>query len=155
MLQKAKPLEIVPRGNAPKCLSYREAWTRIKVAQDHGFYFEAVTLQESIITDRLHSYFVKTNVLLKRTYLGDLIKKWKEFPAVTHKDIDNLQESVDLWRDKRNRIVHAFVKTKPDATIDIVEIFLEDAQAVAQEGSILARAVCKWHKNETGRAKLK
>jgi hypothetical protein len=45
-------------GNVVKYLSYREAWTRIKQAQEQGFYLEAVTLEESIITDRLISYLV-------------------------------------------------------------------------------------------------
>lgn len=153
-MQKAEPLGFAPKGNAPKYLSYREAWTRIKIAQENGFYFEAVTLQESVISDRLHSYFIKTDIVLKRAYFGDLIKKWKELPVITHKQIENLQDAVDLWRSKRNRIIHAFVKTSADVDIDVVEIFLDDAQTIAGEGSILARAVCDWHEKVIKRVRV-
>lgn len=40
------------KGNTAKYYSYAEAWTRIKLAQEQGFYFEAIVLQESIISDR-------------------------------------------------------------------------------------------------------
>lgn len=46
------------KGNAAKFWSYREAWTRIKQAQEQGFYLEAVTIEESIISDRLMSYLI-------------------------------------------------------------------------------------------------
>jgi hypothetical protein len=36
-------------GNSSKYDSYREAWSRIKLAQDNGFFLEAITIQESII----------------------------------------------------------------------------------------------------------
>lgn len=37
------------KRNAAKYLSYREAWCRIKVAQEQDFYMEAVTVEESLI----------------------------------------------------------------------------------------------------------
>ncbi|NJM48932.1 MAG: hypothetical protein HC860_24505 [Alkalinema sp. RU_4_3] len=36
-------------GNVNKYESYREAWSRIKHAQENGFFLEAITIQESII----------------------------------------------------------------------------------------------------------
>jgi len=48
----------VPHSNAMRYFSYKEAWVRIKKAQGSGFYLEAVTLEESIIADRLISFLV-------------------------------------------------------------------------------------------------
>ncbi len=46
-------------GNVAKYLSYREAWARIKLARRQGFFLEAVTIDESIISDRLLSFLEK------------------------------------------------------------------------------------------------
>jgi hypothetical protein len=40
-------------GNSSKYDSYHEAGSRIQLAQDNGFFLEAITIQESIISDRL------------------------------------------------------------------------------------------------------
>ena len=50
------PPEEPVNGNASKHYSYREAWARIRLAQQHGFFLEAIAIQESIITDRLIGY---------------------------------------------------------------------------------------------------
>ncbi len=148
-MRKSEPLDLTPNGKASKFFSYREAWTRIKLAQEHGFYFEAVTIQESIISDRLISYFRDLDIILKREFFGDLTAKWKESPAIQHKHIDNLQETVDLWRKNRNRIVHRIVKVEVDSEVYAIDNFLLSAQAVAEEGTVLARAVCDWHRKVT------
>ncbi len=145
-MRKSEPLDLSPNGKASKFFSYREAWTRIKLAQEHGFYFEAVTIQESVISDRLVSYFRNSDIVLKREYLIDLIRKWKEFPMIQHKHIDNLQEAVDIWRDNRNKIVHRIVKVEVDSEVCAIDNFLVSAQSVAEEGTVLARAVCDWHR---------
>ena len=48
----------IPGGNAAEYFSYAEAWVRIREARGSGFHLEAVTLQESIIADRLLSFLV-------------------------------------------------------------------------------------------------
>lgn len=78
---KSTPPSRKPSGKARKYLSYREAWTRIKVAQEQGFYLEAVTLVESIISDRLVSYLVsvgETDVTGGYVSLHRLIRRWRE-----------------------------------------------------------------------------
>jgi hypothetical protein len=45
-----------PTGNTAKFFSYAAAWGWIKRAIAHRFFLEAVTLEESIVADRLISY---------------------------------------------------------------------------------------------------
>ena len=52
-MRKSQVSEKKIKGNARKYDAYREAWTRIKQAQKNGFFLEAITIQESIISDRL------------------------------------------------------------------------------------------------------
>jgi hypothetical protein len=73
----------IPRGNADKYFSYSEAWVRIKKARGSGFYLEAVTLQESIIADRLVSFLVcvgeiQADFQIEKCSFGQLIQLWRK-----------------------------------------------------------------------------
>lgn len=139
-------------------MSYREAWARIKQAQQQQFFLEAVTLEESIITDRLICYLVVTGTikpaceLHKYPNFGQLIKLWKLLHAhpisirVRGIEFEDLQTSVDFWRQRRNKIVHGMVKSHPGSATDDIVNFLEFAKATATEGELLARAVTAWVK---------
>ncbi len=67
--------------NTAKYLSYEEAWRRIDSAKAGGFFFEVVTICESIISDRLLS-FVKgvsqANDIGTHTQFSRLISLWRE-----------------------------------------------------------------------------
>lgn len=144
-MRKSEPLNYTPKGNAAKFFSYREAWTRIKIAQEQGFYIEAVAIQESIISDRLISYFTAKDIVIQQKYpsFKNLIDTWKKQSVIAYKNIENLQESVDSWRIKRNEVTHGIVKPQSEE-LTVVDVFLMDAQDVAAEGTTLANAVCAW-----------
>lgn len=143
-----------PEGNVAKYLSYREAWSRIKKAQEQGFYLEAVTLEESIITDRLISYLVGVKIIKRAVELkdypnfGQLIQIWKkQYPnPIDIQEYRDLQRAVDEWRGRRNKIVHGMVKSHPGKATDNVTDFLEEAKLTAEEGKMLARLVSYWVK---------
>lgn len=143
-----------PEGNDTKYLSYKEAWSRIKKAQKQGFYLEAVTLQESIITDRLISYLVGVGFIQRAVEpnnypgFGQLINKWKaQHPnQINIQDYSDLQTAVDEWRIKRNKVVHGMVKSHPGEATESVIDFLEEAKLTAEQGEQLARAVSYWVK---------
>lgn len=143
-----------PKGNIAKHLSYKEAWSRIKKAQEQGFYLEAVTLQESIITDRLISYLVGVGAIERAVELhkypnfGKLIDKWKiQNPKpIDIQDYRDLQTAVCEWRKRRNNVVHGMVKSHPGTATDSVIDFLEEAKLTAEQGKRLARAVGYWVK---------
>src|ERR1051325_2142853 len=82
MRRRAKAVPI-PEGNRLKYFSYRAAWGGISNAQGHGFYLEAVTLEESIIVDRLISFLVREGAIeadkgLEKHSFGQLIQRWRE-----------------------------------------------------------------------------
>lgn len=89
---------------------YRHALVWAKIALDKGFNLEAITLVESLISDRLES---RLSHLLGEDFsfktLGGLIKTIKE------KETDlQLRELVltdlDKWRNDRNSAIHEMVK---------------------------------------------
>jgi len=139
----------LPVKNAAKGASFTYAFRRINESLKSGYYLEAVTLSESIISDRLLS-FVKhhqkdENV---KTPFHKLIKSAKKLnkTAVVTKDGTDLFDALDEWRDKRNKCIHAVAKSEPGEPTRPVDVFLEMAEQCAIEGKVLARLICDWHK---------
>jgi len=65
----------------------------------------------------------------------------------------DLPAAVDVWRKKRNDVVHGFVKSNPGTSTECVKSVLDRAKDAAVEGCSLARAVCAWHKQQLAAAK--
>lgn len=85
-----------------------------------------------------------------RTSFGGLIKAWKKLTEQAppqFKD-SSLVEQVDEWREKRNEVVHALVKSKPGTPTKPVDVFLREAQETAETGKKLAGAVQDWHREQ-------
>ncbi|WP_228014440.1 hypothetical protein [Fortiea sp. LEGE XX443] len=151
-MKKSEMPKTPPKGNAAKYLSYREAWARIKVACQEGFYLEAITLQESIITDRLISYLTVVGEIQKPTEVhqypsfGKLIQLWKKQNPLPIEvgGQTSLQEAVDQWRILRNQAVHGMVKSHPGTPTVPVDDFLAVAERAAHEGTLLAKTVSEW-----------
>ena len=72
--------------NYYKFYSYRYAYSQMKKAMEGKFYLEAITIQESIITDRLLSFVIRKGVLvisdnklhIRNVSLNNLTKLSKE-----------------------------------------------------------------------------
>ena len=138
--------------NLPKYLSYTEAWRRIKSAHCTGFYFEVVTICESIISDRLLSFVSakSSSNIDTRVSFADLTKRWRKLaagPLPRHGDAD-LGTAIDLWREERNTIVHGLVKSSPGTPTAPVEEFVQRAKKAADDGVALAKAVQRWHRQQ-------
>ena len=139
--------------NAPKYLSYKEAWRRINAANEQGFYLEVVTICESIISDRLLSYILGVNKESKantRTTFGNLIKEWRKLAngKLILKDQSDIGARVDAWRAERNEFIHGLVKSEPGTATQDVSSFLERAECAACKGIKLAKAVKAWHEEQ-------
>lgn len=159
MPHKAVP---IPENNAAKYFSHREAWGRISRAIGHGFYLEAVTLEESVISDRLHSYFCKTGVLdpasTKFISLGKLIEllcKHETDPIcdpLRAPRFTNLQQTLKKWKNDRNHVVHGIVKSAGVKHDDVLDFFKE-AERIAREGEQIANSVNNWYRRYKDREK--
>ena len=91
------------------CQLYRKAWQRILSATAAGYYLEAVTLLESILTDRLESrasYLTGQNKGYQN--LGPLVRTLQEHEVVA--EFRPIIKEIDAWRKRRNQAVHEVVK---------------------------------------------
>src|SRR5687768_12026362 len=128
----------IPNRNGNKYFSYSEAWIRIKKARGSEFYLEAVTLEESILADRLISFLVCVGEInaesrVEKCSFGQLIQLWtKRAPEpIPVQYFPDLRTAVDEWRKRRNRVVHGLVKSMPGTEHCDVLDFLKEAEFVA------------------------
>jgi hypothetical protein len=134
--------------NNTKGESFAYAFSRIDESINKGFYLEAVTVAESIVSDRLLSY-VKShdNRVNIHTSLKQLIDKAEKLCIAT--ESANLGYEMFLalhkWRINRNKCVHSVAKSEPGEPTITADEFNKLAKTSAEEGKILARCVCKWH----------
>ena len=140
------------KGNAQKYLSFKEAWARVKSAQEAGFYLEAIAIQESIMSDRITSYLSYKAMLprKKRPSFADLVREWKKDTTVPEgKEFGDLRFAIDdVWRSMRNEAIHGLVKSEPGMPTMPVEEFIELSRCAARMGEKLAREVQNWHRKQ-------
>lgn len=156
-LIKMKPT----KSKNKKYLSYREAFTRINKAINQSYFLEAITIEESIICDRIVSYlYYKYNVIFSeksmstnKTLMNGLVDLWrkKEPEIVSYKSSEDLRKEIDEWRKQRNKLIHSMTKSLPGKPTIHVNSFMEDACLTAIMGKKLARLVCEMAK--TGKNK--
>lgn len=140
------------KKNVKKHLSYKEAYSKMNNAIKLGFYLEAITIQESIISDRLLSFVIGKNIVRiseneihkSEVNFSNLLKLTKEFMS-EHK---TLPDELELFRKDRNTCVHLLVKSFPGKpTIDVLN-FNSLAKETSVKGKRLTRKVLEWHKTE-------
>lgn len=120
----------------------------MKKAIEGKFYLEAITIRESIITDRLLSFVIRKEListsdcklLIRNISLNDLTKLSKE-----HFDDDALIIELDEFRFSRNNCIHAMVKSFPGNPTQKVSDFRKLARETSFSGRVLTRKVDAWH----------
>jgi hypothetical protein len=150
------PIELMK--NISKQLSYTEAWRRINAATEAGFDLEAITIGESIISDRLLSYVMgvePSSQVHKRSSLSQLITLWRKLAGASliKSDGTDLGKTTDEWRIKRNQAVHGLVKSSPRSPPIPLDDFFALARQAAEEGKMLAREIQNWHRRELRKTK--
>ena len=134
--------------NYYKFYSYRYAYSQMKKAIEGKFYLEAITIQESIITDRLLNFVIRNNIkniseqeLHKPiAFLNKLIGHCKPFF-----EDENLYNELNEFRFSRNNCVHAMVKSYPGNPTQKISEFQKLAKATSLSGKTLTRKVDAWH----------
>ena len=125
-------------------LRYKLAFNRLDEALEDGWLLEAISLEESIITDRLLSILTSTEqAVSSKQSLGSLIAQAKKLMTGSGSIVDgDLFHELDQWRDARNECVHAFCKLDDHACADnSAEIFSEKMWETAKKGRELVDLV--------------
>lgn len=137
--------------NKIKGASFTYAFGRINESIKQSFYLEAITLAESIISDRLLSHVKHHDGKVNRkTTLQQLISKAQKVSMsnLTTKSGEDMFHALDEWRINRNKCVHTVAKYEPGEPTITVDKFIEMTKTSALDGKKLARLVCDWHKSQ-------
>ena len=112
--------EIKLSPNIQKQLNYREQFKRLDKALNNNFYLEALFIEYAIMEDRTESILryegneikVKEGSFISINRKLDKIKKIAEQRKSLPERYfsDNLIECIQLWKDERNRMIHALMK---------------------------------------------
>ena len=125
-------------------LRYKLAFDRLDEALEEGWLLEAISLEESIITDRLISILKdKGETVPRRQSLGRLISQAKMvITGSGATDEGDVFHELDIWRDARNECVHGFCKLDDHAYAEnSAEIFSEKMWQTAKKGRELVDLV--------------
>lgn len=154
--ESAELSDDAPISNRTKYESYKEAWRRMSAAREQGFFLEAITIQESIIFDRLRSFaeYALTTQIEDKTPYSVLVGHVERALNTDAKKLRLWDNDRDLirklknWGDHRNRAVHRIVRSRPGTPTQPIDEFLEDARQTADDGAILARQVSDWFEKQ-------
>jgi len=116
---------------------YAKAWKRIKQAICDEYYLEAITLLESILTDRMESrasYLKQTNQGFQN--LGDLINTLRISEQVD--ELKAILGVIDAWRIRRNKAIHEMVKFE-EGTVKRWEQSIAGLQSIAEDGQCILK----------------
>jgi hypothetical protein len=137
-------MEHLDKKQIGRYLRYKLAFDRMDEALQEGWLLEAISLQESIITDRLISILdSKGETVSRRQSLGRLISQAKMVITGTGATVEgDFFHELDRWRDARNECVHAFCKLDDHAYADnSADIFSDMMWETAKKGRELVDLV--------------
>ncbi|MDG1049233.1 MAG: hypothetical protein P8M11_07030 [Planctomycetota bacterium] len=140
--------------NQQKSHRYAFVHERYNKALSAGFYLEAITICESLISDRLlsslhHREKVERN---PKKGLAELIGKHKKQPLLDPVAMANGERVMDIfseldrWRRERNALLHGIAKCVPGTKLAPAASLMERSKKAAEEGMHLFRMLDSWHR---------
>jgi len=121
---------------------YRHGIGRVERALREGFWLEAITLQESLISDRLEYLLHHVTGRHKHTTLAELLTRVERDVPPDLIDVD-LMTRVDDWRKQRNAALHMMMKFSLVQNTSWLER-LGRCREAAWEGRAVMRQVDAW-----------
>jgi hypothetical protein len=121
---------------------YRAAFSWISNAIDNGYYLEAISIEERLISDRLESYlsFLKDEDFSFKT-LGNLIDAFRSKESKADELLRSIViDKVDSWRKRRNIAAHEMVKIEDGKNINWADR-VKINQDIARDGLELVREI--------------
>ena len=141
-------------GNQAKYLSYRLAHDRMKAAIEADFPLEAVTIAESLITDRLLSFVNFHGAGFDKPEKAMLVRVAEKAVKICQKITQDpqgqaLAERAQSWAQERNNVLHAIAKSaQGQGPKTPAESFLAVARDVAARGLALVKDIKSWHQKQ-------
>lgn len=133
--------------NFAKQASYQFVFAMIKDAIRHNYPLQAITLEESVMADRLWSALHASGHQVKNhETVGRALADWKKGKNFDE-EMNSLKPQIEQWWKDRNELLHGLAKSDQGCAPEIrPEEFDEKAGATARFGLELTNAVSNWSK---------
>lgn len=155
-------------GNQAKYLSYKTAWEQMTTAISEGYFLEAITVQESMMFDRVRSFVEYAEkqqakdpdvvpAVKDELPITTLLRRWEACLNADKKQAPRWDSDVELpaqaieWARRRNEAIHGIVKSAPGNPTAPICDFLSDAKKTAEDGATLVRDISDWHRKQLER----
>lgn len=129
--------------------AYKDALTRIEKAVESGFYLEAITLEECLISNCIHNFLVAKNEKLKQPTFRELLEFILNKPELLSEGDKNLFVQINKWRKKRNVAIHGFITVKSDMLKQSTITFENQSEETARTGAKYCEQVNSWYVSES------
>jgi len=152
------------KKNYAKRDSYALAFKMIDDALKYGCPLQAITIEESVLTDRLSSV-LNVGIADGKPYktLGAVLVAWKPKSSTKKPhpnarlfdaEIEKLYFRLDNWRQDRNKLLHGLAKSFQGEGPEISATdFTQQAMDTAIEGLKLANKIKNWVQKQVRKAK--
>lgn len=128
--------------NMQKYTNYKMQMGRLKKALANQFYLEAIFIEYAIMEDRLESVLRHSgnwnpkpgrfpSLDYKRKTIAKLAEE-KKNPIRKYFPVE-LTDSIEVWKDERNRMIHALMKQS---------LHTGDLRKIALDGEALTKLIC-------------
>jgi len=126
-------------------ISHQNTIKKIDKSIEQGFFLEAITLQECLISNCLFNLLDAKGVEAKKSTFQVLIKK-----AINNsKDDTVFLKKIDTWRKSRNKSIHGFIESTLSSFSASEEEFYKFSRTTALEGRNLCEEICNWYLNKS------
>ncbi|MEI7202160.1 MULTISPECIES: hypothetical protein [Pectobacterium] len=132
-----KAAEIIKKRNDAQ----GKALLRIEQSISSGFYLEAITLSECVISNILYNYLEAKNIKPQTHNLNNLIKLSRDNLGKKFELFNELDE----WRVQRNKAVHGFVESSIEDMSITQDRFLEFSKSASEKGLELCKITFEWY----------
>jgi hypothetical protein len=133
--------------NYQKYQTYKSSMEQINAAIEAGFFLEAITIEESILTDRLFRFC--KNHGYKKSFNDSTLGQ--ELGFIRDKKLDQIEElsfrflnELKKFKDDRNFCLHQIAKSEPGTPTQDYAETMRLAKKTAKDGKQLVNKVSKW-----------
>jgi hypothetical protein len=125
-----------------------EGIQRINLAIENGFYLEAITLEECIISNYLNNFLAAKKANLSSPSFSKLLTKIQANKHLSDDAHITLFNEIDEWRKQRNIAIHGFITARESDSDASLASFISFAKATAATGADYVLKVQQWYNDE-------
>jgi predicted DNA-binding protein YlxM (UPF0122 family) len=128
---------------------YSDILVQIENAINDSYFLEAITLEETLISNCFYNYLQAKKVKKIDTSFFKLLNSFRNNNYIKNMKISILVDNLDKWRKDRNTAIHGFIKSRTDILEKSNENFKLFSKETAKTGYELSQKVIEWYNTES------